>query len=301
MRRFLHRSAVRVVLVAMVVLSSSSMVAAETCGWLAVEELDRAFPDAAPWSTFVGGKAGSCKFTSDSSRPPNIFGATQMVKGTPAEAAAFAAELRKSMAETYDVESAPAIGEKGFFYLPRGDESRRSLFFVGHRGRVAVMGSMTFQKTITPAQRKSAEKLILKALAIDEDPAAIEAATTCPWFDRAKVRKLLPGKGYTEQVFGSNSCLANIGEKIVMLSIVESEGAREIAEQMGSLGGCKSEELDLAEAGWIQYACTSGNPRASVRWVRGSQAFEISFIPGREPTESERALLIDLARAAAER
>lgn len=274
---------------------------AEECGWLPASALDRAFPDGAPWSTMVGGKVGSCKFRSDPTRAPNIFGANQMVKESEKEAAAFVAELRPSMAESYDVEPAPAIGAKGFVYRPResGPDAGRSLFFVGHRGRVAVMGSMSFQKPITAEERKAAEVLLLAALEMDEE--AMEAATNCKWFDRALVRKLLPEEGYSEQVFGERSCLATAGEKVVMLSITETENAALISQRMIEMGGCTTEPIELAEAAWLQHGCTSGNPRASVRWVSGARMFELSFVPGKEPTEKERGILVDLAKVAASR
>ena len=63
---------------------------ADDCPWMQASKLDELWPDAAPWEVMVGGP-GSCKFTSDSSRPANIVGANQMIKASPAEAESFVA------------------------------------------------------------------------------------------------------------------------------------------------------------------------------------------------------------------
>lgn len=170
---------------------------------------------------------------------------------------------------------------------------------VGHRERVVVMGSMIFQKPITKAQREAGETLLHSAFALADDEKGLAAARRCSWFDAALVRKLLRSDDATEQVFGSSSCLANAGERIVMLAVVESEDAETLAGNMGAMagGGGKSEPLaDLGRSASLQHSCTEGNPRAVVRFVSGARMFEVSLIPGSEPTKDDRALLIELAK-----
>ena len=57
----------------------------------------------------TGGAAGSCKFTSDPTRPANVFGANQMIKASAAEAEQFVAGLRGSRAQSYAVAAAPEL------------------------------------------------------------------------------------------------------------------------------------------------------------------------------------------------
>lgn len=298
-----RRLEVRNFLLALVVLlvTSSLPVLAEECAWLSTTALDRAFPEGAPWQTLVGGAVGSCKFTSDPTEPANIFGVTQMVKDSENEARTFVQSLRPPMAESYAVEAAPALGADAFVYRPKegSADAGRSIFFVAWRQRVVVMGSMIFQKPITGAQRSAGEALLLSAFALADDEEGLAAARKCSWFDPALVRQLLPDGEVTEQVFGASSCLANAGERIVMLSVVESEDVETLAINVGTMaaGGCKSEPLpDLGRVASLQFECTEGNPRAAVRFVSGTRMFELSFIPGREPVPEERALLVRLAK-----
>jgi hypothetical protein len=277
--------------------------AAETCGWLATARLDEAFPDAAPWQTMVGGKVGHCQFTSNPHQPVNIFGANQTVKGSAAEAEDMVRSLRANTADAV-IQPAPALGKYAFTYAPKpSSEERagRSLFFVAHHGKVMVMGSLVMQKAIGPAERAAAEKLVQAALAIADDPHAIAAAGKCPYFDAALVRRLLPGKDYEENVYGSNSCMAQSGSKALILSIVADGRAGEVLANMNKMsGGCKSEELiQLGKDAQLSYACSSGNPRAMVRFADTHRMLEFSFAPEREPTPAERELLVQLAEKAA--
>lgn len=293
------RSQGKLFLLVLVALIATVPASAEECAWLSTEALDRAFPEGAPWETLVGGAVGSCKFRSDSSEPPNIVGVTQMVKDSAEEARAFVQDLRGGMAESYAIEAAPALGEAAFVYRPKpgSSEAERSMYFVGHRERVVVMGSMTFQKPITKAQREAGETLLLAAFALADDEEGLAAARRCSWFDAALLRKLLKSD-VTEQVFGSASCLANAGERIVMIAVVESDDAETLASNMGAAGGgCDAEPLEgLGRLASVQYKCTEGNPRAVVRFVSGARMFEVSLIPGSEPTPADRALLIELAK-----
>jgi hypothetical protein len=284
-----------------IVMSGLTFVAtAEECGWLPVEKLDEAYPQYAPWVTLVGGKVGSCKFSSDPRKPANIFGANQMVQASVAEAEDFVRSLRSSMAESYDVEAAKTLGSEAFVYRPKPEAGAadRSLFFVGHRQQVVVIGSLTFQSAITPSEREAGEALLGAALALSSDAGALAAASQCSWFDPRLIRRLLPGHDYSEHVFGSVSCMANAGGKVVMLSIVESEDTETLVNNLDNMvdTACASESIpSLGKLATIQYDCVNGNPKASVRFVSGTKMFELSLAPEKEPTEEERTLLIELA------
>lgn len=277
--------------------------AAETCGWLATAKLDEAFPDYAPWQTMVGGKVGHCQFTSNPHQPANIFGANQTVKASAAEAEEMVRSLRANTTDSV-VQPMPSLGKYAFTYAPKSgseDPAGRSLFFVAHRGKVLVMGSLVMQKTIGPAERAAAEKLLQAALAISDDPHAIAAAGKCPYFDAALLRRLLPGKDFEENVYGSNSCMAQAGSKALILQIVADGRAGEVLANMNKMsGGCKSEELiQLGKDARLLYACSGGNPRATVRFADARRMLEFSFAPEREPTPAERELLVQLAEKAA--
>src|SRR6185436_7762339 len=237
MPRRVHASAP---LLPLLLLLSTSPLAAAECGWLATSEVDAALPAVAPWSVMVGGAAGSCKFVS--AGLPNIFGANQMVKASAKEAASFVRGLRPEMEKSYVVAPAKDIGAEGFTYRPKDDTlSDRSIFFVGHEGRIAVIASLTLQKAVTAADIAGATKLIRAALAIDKDPAALAAATSCPWFDTAVLKKLLPGEGFSQQSFGNNSCMAQAGGSVVIVSIIPGLDPADVRRTSG--GQCKREAV----------------------------------------------------------
>jgi len=280
----------------LLLLLSALPLAAEECGWLSTKEVDAALPAFAPWSVMVGGAAGSCKFLSTGL--PNVFGANQMVKASAKEAADFVRGLRPEMEKSYTVAPAKDIGAEGFTYRPRdGALSDRSIYFVGHEGRIAVIASLTLQKAVTAEDIAGATKLVRAALAIDKDPAALAAATSCPWFDTAVLRKLLPGEGFSQQSFGSNSCMAQAGGSVVIVSIVATRDPASIRRPSG--GGCKTAAVAaLGPDGEIAWACEGGRPHAKVSYVNDNRLVEYAFTPDREPTEKERALLIELAKSA---
>src|SRR6185436_10999923 len=102
--------------------------AAEECGWLPTGDVDAALPAFAPWSVMVGGAAGSCKFLG-SGGGANVFGANQMVKASPAQAASFVSGLRPEMAKSYTVAPAKDIAAEGFTYRPtEGALAARSIY-----------------------------------------------------------------------------------------------------------------------------------------------------------------------------
>lgn len=276
--------------------------AAEECGWLPTAEVDAALPAFAPWSVMVGGAAGSCKFLG-SGGGANVFGANQMVKTSPAQAASFVGGLRPEMAKSYTVAPAKDIGAEGFTYRPKDDPlGDRSIFFVGHEGRIAVISSLTLSVPVTAEHIAGATKLVRAALAVDKKPEVLAAATSCPWFDTAILEKLLPGKNFSQQSFGSNSCLAQAAGSAVVVTILAAQDPATVM-QAGS-GGCTGEPVpSLGPAGGTAWLCHGARPHAKVSYVSRNRLIEYAFSPGkeREPTKEERALLIELAKSAAAR
>jgi len=284
-------------LLLLLIMSCHQAWAAEECGWLPAARLDKAFPDMAPWSTMTGGKVGACKFLSDSTRPPNVFSATQMVKGSPAEAEAFARNLRGPMEKSYEVAAMPTLGAAGFSYKPKaadGSSNGRSMFFVGHRKQIAVMGSLNLQQAITPAQLAVAQSLLEEAFKLADDSAGLAAASDCKYFVEPVLKRLLPGPGYSVQVLGSTSCMAQASGLVVTLAVTEGRGLEALASRMGD-PSCTVEQLPaLGQHATLAYGCKSGSARASVIVIQPTRMLNYTFVPKREPTADERALLVDM-------
>ena len=274
-------------------LAGSTFARADECAWLSNAALDKAFPQYAPWQTMVGGTAGHCQFTSNPRKSPNIFSAIQMVEKSPKEATELVKSMKAEMVKTQKVEAAPRLGAEGFYYRPReadGTSDGKSLFFTGHHKQVAINGSLVFQDPVTPATIDAAQTLLLSAFVLADDPEALEAAANCPYFDKATLKKLLPGKDLNQQTYGSNSCMANAGTSVVLVSVIPSRGQKHADEH------CTSKPVpELGPSGIANFNCKGGNPHSKLGYEAGGNFIEYSLAPGREPTDAEHALLIELA------
>lgn len=277
---------------ACLLLLPAGAIAAE-CGWLATSELDRLFPDKAPWRVTVGGQVGRCQFLSRP--PPNFFAANQMVHDSPQAAADFVDSLRPEMSKSYELVDSPDIGDNGFLYVAKADAgpgSERVVGYAGHRGRVAVIGTLNLQQPPSPAQRAAGMKLVQAALALSGDDEALAAATDCPWLDAAALERVLPGGNVTQQVYGENSCVATDAAKAVLTVSI-----RDLDPALLALRGedCTWQELPaLGAQAALGHTCTSGNPRATLQFVAGNRQVVYNLVPGAEPSAAQREGLIEL-------
>lgn len=274
----------------------AKLAAAEECGWLSNAAVNKAFPGYAPWSTQVGGTAGSCQFIS-TRRGVAIFGVNQMVHPSPKEALELVRSMKAEMQKTHTVVPVPRLGAEAFMYQPKdGDatENRSTMLFTGHRKQVVILGTLNLREPISPEQQTAAETLMLSAFVLADDPEALDAAANCPYFDKAVLKKLLPGKGMNQQTYGSNSCMANDGPAVVLVSVMPARAAGGMAG-----AGCTNEPVAaLGASGRMTYACQDGNPHVKVGYVAGKDYIEFSFVPGHAPTAAEREMLVELARKA---
>lgn len=277
--------------------------AAEACAWLPAAQVAKALPAYSPWQTMSGGQVGSCQFLGRSQGGPAVLSFNQMVKDSAGQAQDFVVSMRTNLGSSHVIEEMEGLGSKGFAYRPKEDSAggeRNSLFLVGHEGRVVVMGSLTVPGEVSTAARDAYLALARNAFELSADEGAMQAATRCEYFNQSVLKRLFEGATFSQQVYGSNSCIANAGKRVLMLAIVEDVNPG-LAQSMASSGGCRSEPLPaLGAHGSISHACSEGNPRATVRYLQGSRHFEFSWIPGKEPGEAERDLLIKLALAARE-
>jgi hypothetical protein len=270
--------------------------AAEECGWLSNAAVDKAFPAYAPWSTMVGGTAGACQFLGSSRKGANIFGVNQMINGSEKEAVDLVRSMKSEIKKTHAVVPVPRLGAEGFVYQPKDgdpDANRRSMFFTGHHKQVVILGTLNLVDAITPETQKAAETLVLSAFVLADDPEALDAATHCKYFDTATLKKLLPGKDMKQQTYGENSCMANAGSAVVLVSITPSRGQEHADEN------CTSQPVPaLGPTAIANFNCKGGNPHSKLGYVSGGKFIEYSLVPGHEPTAAEHELLIELVSKA---
>lgn len=280
-----------------------NVTAAEECEWMPVTQVAEALPDYGPWQTMRGGQVGSCQFLGRSRGGPAVLAFNQMVKDSASQAQDFVVSMRTNLGPGQVVEDLDGLGSKGFGYRPKESTAggaRNSLFLVGHQGRVVVMGSLTVPGEVSTDTRAAYLALAGNALGLSADEGAMAAATQCRYFNQSVLERFFEGASFSQQVYGSNSCIASAGKRVLMLAIVENVNP-DLAKTMAGNGDCTLEPIPaLGAQGSISYACAEGNPRAAVRYLQGSEHFELSWIPGREPSEAERDLLVKLALAARE-
>jgi hypothetical protein len=277
---------------------SAPLSAAEPCGWLPTRGVDAALPELAPWGVMDGGAAGSCGFVSTSG-PPHTFDALQMVKTSAQEAASVVRESAESAAGFYGVVAAKGLGAEAYTYRPKGELSDHTIFFMAHEGRVVVFATLSLEVPVGPGHIEGATRLVRAAAAIDRDPVALAALTSCPWFTTDLVRKLLPGEGFRQQSLGSNACIAMAGDSVVHSFFFEMQGLT--AELFAYTRGrdCSHEPVAaLGPLSEVRWACQGVPAHAGVRYFSGNRLFHYTFSPGREPTAAERGLLIELAKSA---
>lgn len=277
--------------------------AAEECAWLPVAQVAKALPTLGPWETMSGGEVGSCHFMGRSTAGLAMLGYNQMVQESAGKAQDFVLDMRRNLDSSLVLEKLDGMGGQAFSYRPKDDtteDARNTLFLVGHEGRVVVMGTLTAPGGISNATRTAYFSLARYAFKLSTDEGAMDAATHCRYFNQGVLKRLFEGAAFSQQVYGSNSCIAHAGKRVLMLAIMDDVDAG-YAQTMAESGGCKTEPLPaLGEQGSIGYACSEGNARATVRYLQGKQHFEFSWVPGKEPGETERDLLIKLALAARE-
>lgn len=290
-------------LAACLVLLAISMpaLAVESCLWLPVAQVGRALPEFKPWQTMAGGKVGACQFLGRTPRGAAILSLIQRVEESPAKAEDFVASLRKNLGGEYLVEPMASLGRRGFSYRPKdaaAGDARGTLFLVGHEGRVVAMGTLTVPGEVSADMREGFLALSRRAFDLAGDSENLAAATRCTYFDQDLLDELFKGAGFSQQVYGANSCIANAGVRVLLLAIVDNVGPA-LAQTMAASGDCRSTPLPaLGAQGSIGFACAQGNARAMVRYLKGGKHFEFSWIPGAEPSPAERELLVKLAQSA---
>lgn len=277
--------------------------AAEECLWLPVSQVEDALPTFSPWETMSGGQVGACQFMGRSSGGMAMLGYNQMVQDSAGKAQDFVASMRRNLGSTHVLEKQDGLGAQGFVYRPQDDgtdEARNTLFLIGHKGRVVVMGTLTIPAELSATARSAFLSLAGNAFELSANEGAMEDATRCRYFNQGVLKRLFEGATFSQQVYGSSSCIAHAGKRVLMLAIVDNVDAG-YAATLAESGGCRNEPLPaLGAQGSIGFDCAEGNPRATVRYLQDNQHFEFNWVPGKEPGGAERDLLIKLALAARE-
>lgn len=276
--------------------ASGIAAAAQKCPRIEISMVDKGFSEAGPWRVMSGGP-GECTFmTADTSVN---FGFSHMVNESAGLAMAASVEMRDAVAGNSVVEPMPALGDEGFTYQPKneaGEVDPKSMFFHGHRGSVNASGFLNLPTPITPAQRDFAAHLIAGTLGVATNPRALAKESRCPYLDGKRVDKLLPTGHRSVIVPDKNSCVISADGRVITVAVVKGKRSSETADGMMRGGGCTVDALPkLGKTAGVMHHCSEGNARTQVVVAGNGRMLEIAYIPGREPTDDERAMVIEMA------
>jgi hypothetical protein len=275
--------------------ASGAAFAATKCPTIETAMVEKGFGHG-PWQVVSGGQ-GDCSFmAADTS---NNFGFSHTVSESPELATTSAGELRAAVVGTSVVVPLPSLGEEGIAYQMKDDKGAvnpGSVFFSGHRGRVTLSGYLNLKGAITPAQRDFAANLLAGTLGVATNAKALAKESDCPFFDDALVKKLLPTGSFSTAVPNKESCIVSADGRVITLSMIKDARSGQRAQGMMQGAGCQRESLPkFGEIAAILHHCSEGNPRAQVVVAREGRSLEISYIAGPEPSDEQRATLIELA------
>jgi hypothetical protein len=279
--------------------ASGIAAAAQKCPRIETSMVDKGFSEAGPWRVMSGGP-GECTFmTADTSVN---FGFNHMVNESADLATAASVEMREAVAGNSVVEPIPVLGDAGFTYQPKneaGEVDPKSMFFHGHRGSVNASGYLNLPTAITPAQRDFAAHLIAGTLGVATNPRALAKETRCPYLDGALVDELLPTGNRSVIVPDKSSCVISADGRVITVAVVKGKRSDDAAEGMMRSGGCTVDPLPkLGRTAAVMHHCSEGNARTQVVVAGNGRMLEIAYVPGQEPTDAERATLVELAQFA---
>jgi hypothetical protein len=285
--------------------SSTLTFAEETCDFISLSTITSKFPASAPWRVTNGG-TGACAFEGQQREGDSIRSVilkfTQQVQDTPEEAVEMINTMKGAFAADYDLEKNPKLGTDGFYMLQKGQPLKDTISWWSHRGRMVLSGLMLTPggARISTADRDNLTDVIGQTLALTAAPRAHAKAAQCPYFDDAILKKLLPGSKQKVQQFGNNSCMAEGDNQIiVLLTRLEARDKAAFTSQAKSESKtCTVEQpTGMGDAAYLMFACKNGgNPSAVIKFLKGGDAFDVSLLPGKEPTAPQRTDLVTLGR-----
>ena len=267
------------------------------CSWLATEDVDRVFPEFAPWALHGGGDVGMCTFMGDG-QPSGILSVNQQFQSSAAEARSMAKDLKPGLTDSYVIEPSSALGSDGFFYRAKAGPSG-NIQFLAHRDKLVLMGTVMLHREAT-FDRSALTALIKKMLDTSTaSPKMAQAAGQCPFFEPNALRKLVSGKGSKVQAFGGDSCMAtNSAGAVLTVSRTAVRDAEQMAQILTNMPDkdCVNTPLPALGKGAVMlHGCKTAAPRAGTLFPIGNFLFDLRFVPGSEPTAANRADLLDMS------
>jgi hypothetical protein len=250
-----------------------------------------ALPEYQPWKVSNGG-AGACAFTgrfvdSDDSYRDVIFQLTQQRPGDAPAASALFDTVKGEFAKTYTIETPAAIGTRAIgFSIGEGTYNVWTVL------DAVVLSSQLIKVgagEVKSSEQEAVNQLTKSALAVAITPAALQQASSCPYFEPTLLAKLLPGKPPKVQQFGENSCMAQSEKQdIVLITVLDASDMALSTLKSSASADCTVDPEPIAGTGYLSHGCKSGNPHIAARFINAGKMYDLSFVPeGREPSSEE--------------
>jgi hypothetical protein len=296
---------VKCVAILAVGLSAISAQAQSSCEVVPLAEVERIFPDYAPWKLSQGG-VGACTFEGvveyeDDSSMTVMLKVNQQFKASSGEASKLIKTLGTAWAATANFTKAPELGAEGFYHQPKTGP-KDIISWVAHDDKVVSMGMFMVQGAgpLSKEDQEGLANVIKLALRSSKSKGMAEKAANCPYFDRTLVSKLFENPAAKIEQYGENSCLASAKENkaaLVFSRVMADSPAQALmlAKSSAGTGACTVEQAaELGENGTLAYACSSGRPRAELVFVQGNAFIRLSYSAEKEPSANQRKKLLAL-------
>jgi hypothetical protein len=149
--------------------------ASEGCVWLRLPEVERAFPQHAPWKDSVGVSGTACRFVGEGAKPTRLFTLSQRFHASTADAVDVARKLKEELREDYRIEPTPELGRDSFYYSPldEADEAlgTQTTYWVVQNQRLVLMGTLVAPPPLQANEKAALTDLLKKAVDGAQPPA----------------------------------------------------------------------------------------------------------------------------------
>ncbi len=244
----------------------------EPCQWFSAEDVNALLPtDSAPWKVQEGGEAGYCEFIANTN-PPRTFVVAQSFSKSTKEAIESVQSLRKKLKSNFIIQTKPALGANSFYYVSKKPKKEKDPAegWVIHDNTVFIFATVSFDvqgKTLIEAQRP-AFIAKLKNIALRANTAGASSKVTCPYFDAAILKKLIPGT-FIKIESTRNFCLASsalnsseteAGADMLIFHLRTFDDAKKEISERSKENECTSEMVpQLGDSAILDSDCKDGS------------------------------------------
>lgn len=284
---------------------------ATDCPWLPLAKVEAALAHLSPWQADPENGPGRCRFVSrakvgPSRNLPELLFALQ-IHPSSKDAEEMAQVMQEQTAE-YKIERVAALGAHGVKLTKLGElRIQNAVSWSAQRDKMTLFVTWIDEnKAPVAAESKAVEGLVLQAMQNANGASIKEAASRCPYWDEAVLKKLLPGQAFRIQQFTAGLCVGSDGTGAnASLSVDATAGPESTLETLVGLRSefCRNTLIgEFGPGASLEHDCkVPGVDSTSIvlNMPMGNRIARLSFTAasGKEPSAAQRALLLQLGRS----